>query len=160
MKTKFLMAAIAAGMLATMAQAEGSHGLGRDGGPRIDFGELDANADGQLTLAEVQNAAAARFAGTDANGDGALSADEMDARAIAEVTANAATRAADMIARLDENGDGLLQAAEMQAREGGHRGERMFSHMDADEDGVVTKAEFDAAVAKMNEGRDRWRHRN
>lgn len=150
MKTRLLMAAIIAGMGATMAQAEGQRG---HGGPRIDFSELDANADGQLTLAEVRNAAATRFAATDTNGDGGLSADEMAARAIAEVTANAASRATDMIARMDKNGDGLLQADEMKPRRGGDRAERMFEHMDEDEDGIVTRAEFDAAVAKMGDRR-------
>jgi hypothetical protein len=44
------------------------------------FRALDANQDGQVTLAEMQPSAAARFRAMDANADGAITRDELPQR--------------------------------------------------------------------------------
>ncbi|RYG89356.1 hypothetical protein EU803_17955 [Loktanella sp. IMCC34160] len=178
MKTPLLLAAIAAGFVATGANAAGfghdgagmGRGMGPQMGPMMDFATLDANGDGSLTLEELQAAPANRFAAQDTDGDGALSPEELTAAMVAEITARAEDRVTRMIGEFDENGDGLLQAEEM-PQPGGRMGrdpfERMFSHMDADEDGVVTAEEFETAMAEMGEhrqghgrGEGRGRHGN
>ena len=144
MKTKILMAALLAGLVATagavQAQSERE---------RPDFATLDLNGDGALTLEEMQAQGEARFAATDANGDGALSVEELI------VTANerSAGRVGQMIERLDANGDGALQPDEMPIR-GGGRLERMFDRVDADDNGAISEEEFE--IAKERRGnRDR-----
>ncbi|WP_264465767.1 penta-EF hand family protein [Roseitranquillus sediminis] len=57
-----------------------------------------------------------------------------------------------MIERLDQDGDGTVDAEELAARgEGRHGG--MLRMMDADWDGAVTEAEFDAARERMEDRR-------
>lgn len=135
MKTTVLIAAITAGLtlVAVDASADGR------GGPREKpaFATLDADGDGAISLAELQNAGAARFAEMDTDGNGALSS--------AARAAEMADRAAEMIARMDENGDGELQADEMKPRGRGDHAGRMFGHMDADADGLISEEEYDAA---------------
>lgn len=166
MKTLFLVAALAAGTtIAATAEARESNR-----GPRMDlpsFEQLDINADGGVTLEEIQAAmqahAAARFAETDTNGDGGLSADEMVAKADADRAERAANRAADRIEDGDTNGDGLLQAdeiaAQMEERQG-RRGpgmDRMFERVDADDNGTVSAEEYEQARAHMAERGERGR---
>lgn len=162
MKTSVLMAALLAGMTATAVAADddGRRGHGGKGmmGPMIigsgltmEFSTLDADGNGELTLEELQAAPAAKFAATDTNGDGALDADELKAEAMASAEARIDQGIARMIERFDENGDGKLQADEMPEPGKGRRNpaERLFKHMDADGDGVVTEEEFEAAKAKL-----------
>ena len=156
MKTKLLMAAMTVGVtLAVAAQAR--DGL-PDAGPRgvtpLTFEQLDANADGAVTPAEMETAlqtrATAQFIATDTNGDGALSADELGAQS----DARRAERIAKHIEAADANGDGLLQAAELGAhREGGRRAgpARMFERLDANDDGRLSAQEFTRAGARMGE---------
>ena len=132
---------------------------GSDGRPQMVFTELDANADGSVTLEELEGAGEARFAAADTDGDGALSRDELIARSQARTE----TRVDRMLERADADGDGQLTLAEAEeAREGrgrsdrGGRGrspERMFERLDAYSDGAVTQAEFDEGVAQMMERR-------
>lgn len=146
MKTTFLIAAIAAGitLAATVDAREGR--LARADMPT--FEQLDANADGSITLAEVEAARTAgageRFAATDTNGDGALSADELIAAAGEAREGRMAERVATRIERADTNGDGVLQADEIQSR-GEGRGpnvERMFDRVDANDDGAISEEEY------------------
>jgi Ca2+-binding EF-hand superfamily protein len=158
MKTKILMAAIAAGVLATTLSAQEA---GRPGGPeeRPNFAALDADGDGLVTLEEMQASAAARFVMADTNGDGGLSADELIAQMQARRAAIEADIAAQMLERLDANNDGLLQADELQQR-GGDRLERMFARLDANDDGSISQEEFDAVKDRFgNHGpRDHGEH--
>ncbi len=142
MKTKIMMTAVLAALVATAGAAQAQNHR-----ERPDFATLDLDGNGALTLEELQAQGQARFASMDTNGDGAVSAEEL----IAAANSRAADRAATMIARMDENGDGLLQAEEMQARRGGDRAARMFDRVDADSDGSISQAEFDTAMDRMGE---------
>lgn len=106
---------------------------------RPDFGTLDLNGDGRLTLEEMQAQGEARFAAADTNGDGGLSTEELAAAA----DARRADRIVAMMERFDENGDGILQQSEMPQR--GDRADRMFERVDTDGDGAITEVEFEAA---------------
>lgn len=151
MKTQILMVAIATGVTLTAfdVSAHGRNGAGMD---RPDFATLDADGNGQLTLEEMQNAGAVRFAQTDTNGDGALSADELSAAATARQT----DRITKMIERFDENGDGLLQSSEMpEPGKGGRMGRRLahaFDHADANNDGSLSQTEFEELGKKGRRG--------
>lgn len=164
--------ALGAAVLAGPALARGDNG---HGGPRAmpSFEQLDTNGDGSLTMDEFEAPAKERFAAADTNGDGALSAEELDAARPqgrhmrgdgprfgrmmpgmrggdrAEMTPEMRQeRATQMIEHLDDNGDGLLSAEELAA---GPNPDRIFAKMDADGNGAISKAEFDAAKAKFAE---------
>lgn len=121
-----------------MAEAQGHKG------PRINFEELDANSDGELTQTELDAHRLARFTSADADGDGALSKAELLARAKEGREDRAERRADRMIERLDANSDGKLSAEEMAARGEGRRG-NIFERLDADSSGTISKAEFEQA---------------
>jgi hypothetical protein len=126
-------------------------GHGRGGmmaGPGLDFATLDADKDGKITKAEMEDYRAARTAEIDADGDGFLSADELAAMQIKAFTERAQDMAARMVTMMDADNDGKLSAAELAARPGP---EMMFDRIDADGDGAVTQAEVDAAKAGMME---------
>lgn len=145
MKTKILMAAVLASIVATAGAAQAQD----EPRERPDFATLDLNGDGSLSLEELQAQGEARFANVDTNGDGAISAEEL----IAAANGRAEDRAARMIERLDENGDGVLQQDEMPTR-GADRAERMFERVDADDDGAISQEEFDTAKERRGGRRD------
>lgn len=60
-----------------------------------------------------------------------------------------------LFARLDDNGDGKIASDEMPQRHWARFGEHMFDRIDADHDGKVTKAEFQAAGDKMFQRMDK-----
>ena len=90
MKTKLLIAALITGVAATSVTAagfgrgEGAGSFGPRGGiAAMDFATVDANADGSITLEELQALPAAKFAEADTDGDGVLSAEELNAQVTA-----------------------------------------------------------------------------
>ncbi len=147
------LVASAFGALALVPLVAGAQGFGHGpraaGGERPSFETLDADGDGNLTVAEFKAQAAGKFAEVDTNGDGVLSVEEMTVHA----SAQAAERAARMIARMiefrDIDGDGALSLAEMSD----NNAERMFGHLDADGDGVVSAEEFEQAQNRGMHGR-------
>jgi Ca2+-binding EF-hand superfamily protein len=143
-----LSAATAAMIFSASAFAKGQ-GPGGVGSERPSFSELDANGDGNLTIAEMQAKAAARFQENDSNGDGVLSSDEMVAAAVAKAGDRAEQAFAQLLEWRDSDGDGSLNQAEL----GDNRAERLFSRVDADNDGVVTAEEFEQAQAKFRGSR-------
>lgn len=153
--TSVLALTLALGAVAAQAHDRDGDRKGRDGERgALMFQELDANGDGQLTLAEIESSGAARFAAADTDGDGLLSADELraqaDARADERAGARRAERSARMIERQDANDDGLLSPEEMMGR---RDPARMFERVDANSDGVVTAEEFAEAGKKMHRGK-------
>lgn len=106
------------------------------------FDRADANKDGAVTRTEFDAARSARFAAIDANKDGALEVSELR-------TWRRAWPARFRDARfktLDGDGDGKLGVEEYVARR-----KAAFAKIDANEDGAVDKAEFDAAFEKVRE---------
>ena len=147
MKTPILMAAIAAGLMATTADARGGD---REAlmGPEEMIEQLDANGDGALSPDEFRTPAQGIFAMMDANGDGALTAAEAEAAA----TDRVAERVGRMIERLDTNADGTVSEAEFTVVRRGPSAEQMFERIDGDSDGLVT-------LAELEEARDGFRDR-
>ncbi len=141
MKSIALMTAAAIALAAAApAMADSRKGMGE----RATFEEMDTNNDGSLSKAEMTAQIDARFAKMDTNGDGALTAEELVAQAPEDKKERFAKRAEKMIKRHDENGDGKLSKDEMPRR----NIDRMFSKVDADENGAISKAEFDAMKDK------------
>lgn len=132
------LALTAAAAFAEKMQGKGHHG------PRASFEQLDTDADGQLTQAELESHRAARFDEMDTNGDGKLSAEEIQVKA----NEKARDRSARMMERFDADGDGALSRDEMpKPRNAG----RMFDRIDADGSGGISKEEFETARSKMKE---------
>ncbi|MEO0859708.1 MAG: EF-hand domain-containing protein [Pseudomonadota bacterium] len=138
------LSVLAGASLATFtlqAAAEGPRG------ERPAFETLDADGNGALTQAEVQQGieaqAAIRFAAADTDGDGTLSRTEL----LAQGEARREGRLDRMIARLDTDGDGAISPAELanrgQGRNGKDRMGRMFERADADGDGALSAQEWD-----------------
>ncbi len=153
------MTPVIAGILAATIGLTGvtaANAQGRSEGPRADFSELDADGNGEVTIAEMQAygkaRADARFAEADTNGDGSLSAEEL----LAQRDSDRAERRIDrMIERMDADGNGTLERAEL-TRDGEDQSERMekrFSRLDTDESGGLSEEEM--AAAKEKRGGDR-----
>lgn len=126
------------------------------GGPM----RADANGDGKLTRAELTASLDKRFAELDKNGDGKVTKEEREAGREA--------RFEEHFKAIDKDNNGQISRDEMkaahEARMGdGHRGMRhhgkrhgghggpggRMAMIDADKDGVVTKAEFQGRALEM-----------
>ena len=186
-KLLILLAGSTLMLAGTAAQAQGPHGghhgdRGR-GGPghaMMMLRAADANGDNAITQAEVDALQAEMFDWMDRNSDGFLDeADEspMRARMQAIREADRAERGDDDSRpgrwgrgdregrrggrggmpphlRADANEDGRVSRAEFLEREN-----VLFNRLDADENGVVTPEELDAAVERHQERREerrRW----
>lgn len=126
----------------------GHHGRGGHGGfgrggemMRHMFGLVDADKDGKVTQAEIDEARESRFAQYDADKNGKLSVDEfenlfreitrpmmvrafqhLDPDGDAALTSEElAARSKDIVKRLDRNGDDALSLEDHRARRGWHR---------------------------------------
>lgn len=106
--------------------------------------EADANHDGQVTRAELVAWRSANFARFDRNRDGLLSIDDIPAFLR---SSSIGTQLAGMIKQYDANGDGRLTRAEFVDGP-----TPLFDLADTNHDGVVTKAEIDAATARLRAG--------
>lgn len=161
MRSKFLLAAAAA--VLTTAVAAAAPGAGAGAGGR--FGKLDTDGNGSVTRAEMDAKAAERFAAIDADKDGFLTQAELSAhheaakarwaeRAKERAAKNPqraeqraerfakrgermAERAGKQFARRDANGDGRISLAEFQAGSS-----RFFERFDADKNGSITQEEL------------------
>ena len=121
-------------------------------GSKPEFSTLDDNGDGQITKAEVQAHRAAEFVKVDIDGNGSLSAEELMAKVDERCSKKMEKRVKWMFKHLDTDGTGTVELAEMQAK---RSGERMFGHLDANEDGMISQEEFDAHKSKRSNKRKR-----
>ncbi|MDH3659763.1 MAG: calcium-binding protein [Alphaproteobacteria bacterium] len=133
----------------------GGHFGGPGGGPRAMLMEqFDANDDGKLSQAEVDETLRSRLAGADSNGDGKLDLEEfqpllvelmrpkivdgfqfLDADGDAAITLEEIERPVErIVSRLDRNDDGELTEDEMQRRHRGWGRGHHHDHEDDDED--------------------------
>lgn len=101
-------------------ELEAGRGEGRRGGRML--AHADANKDGLISRAEHRAAAEARFARVDADKDGAIEA--------------------------GEGRRGFREGSKREGRWFGMRGHRMAMLADANRDGAISRAEFDAAAAQ------------
>jgi Ca2+-binding EF-hand superfamily protein len=112
----------------------GDHG-GRHGGHggrdlfRGLFDEIDADADGSVTEAEVAAFRTAQLQAADANGDGNVSLDEFATVYFARIR----PQMVDAFQAFDDDGDGAIAAAELEARFDG-----LVSRLDRNDDGVLS----------------------
>jgi Ca2+-binding EF-hand superfamily protein len=180
-------------LAATAALAEG-HGGGHGGFLK----SADLNKDGVIDQTEFQTTRDKWFADLDTNKDGFVTADELKAfgdKMHAEWAKKHSDQSADadaakpdrkhgdfaehilkrvdtdqdgkiskaefdaegtkLFTRLDDNSDGKIASDEMPQRHWARFGGHMFDRMDADHDGNVTKAEFQAAGDKMFQRMDK-----
>jgi Ca2+-binding EF-hand superfamily protein len=97
------------------------------------FEAFDANQDGTLTQAEVDQARQAQLAEFDADGDGSLDLEEYQALWLDAMR----ERMVDQFQAHDDDGDGVVTAEEF-----GERFGRIVSRLDADGDGELTMDEL------------------
>ncbi len=142
-------------MVPAVAMAQGPGGPGKRAafGDRPSFETLDANGDGQITVAEFKALAQARFDRMDADGNGVISEEEMTARAAEKAAEKAARRFARLLEWRDADGDGALSAVEL----ADGRGEKLFARADSNGDGVISAEEYAAAMEKAGQRGNRWR---
>ena len=139
--------------LATTAALAFSSASARDHwGNKLEFSPVDANGDGQITKAELQAYSAAEFSKVDTDGNGSLSIEELTAKANESRLKRIKNRAKWMFQQLDVDGNGTVELAEMRAKRGG---ERMFEHLDENEDGMILHEEFDVRKGKRGDKRKR-----
>lgn len=146
-KSTITIGAIALAAMALTSGAALAQGQARHGG-QMSFEALDADGNGEITRAEMDQFRQGRFDAVDTDGDGKLTVEEIQAEAVARAN----ERAKAMIERFDTDKDGMLSAAEMPGPRDG--GERMFNRLDRDGNGTVSKAEFDRARDKMRNRMD------
>ena len=110
-------------------EAGGHHG----GGAMRFFEQFDANQDGRLTQAEIDQVRQRRLAEFDQNGDGSLALEEYQALWLDAMR----ERMVDRFQAHDDDGDGLVTAEEF-----GEPFDRMVSRLDRNGDGEVSADEM------------------
>ena len=139
--TRYLLAtgalALGAAAFAGASLADGGwgrhHGHDRHGGGAMRlFEQFDANQDGRLTQAEVDQVRQSRLAEFDQNGDGSLSLEEYQALWMDVMR----ERMVDRFQAHDDDGDGMVTAEEF-----GEPFNRVVSRLDTDDDGEQTADE-------------------
>ena len=111
----------------------GYHGGRYHGGGMGFFEQFDANEDGRLTQAEIDQVRQSRLSEFDQNGDGSLSLEEYQALWMDAMR----ERMVDRFQAHDDDGDGLVTAEEF-----GQSFERIIVRFDRDGDGEVTVDEM------------------
>lgn len=133
-KNLALIMALSGSIVAAGAVSGAEDNAGREGN-RPSFDTLDANGDGKLIRAELDQHMKSRFDGRDTDGNGLLSRSELEVGA----KSRASTRIDRMLARVDTDKDGAISYEEMSAA----RGDRMFGRVDTNGDGAITREEFE-----------------
>jgi Ca2+-binding EF-hand superfamily protein len=104
------------------------------------FEQFDANQDGRLTQAEIDQVRQSRLAEFDQNGDGSLSLEEYQALWVAAMRESMVDR----FQAHDDDGDGMVTAEEF-----GEPFDRIVSRLDQNGDGELTADE----IQRRGEGR-------
>ena len=110
------------------------------------FDRLDSNHDGKVDAAEMEAMRAARFKRLDVNGDGVISNSEQN-RAESRIR----RRAALLEARIARQFEQMDTDRDLAVSEDEFVGAPPLARADANQDGAVTRAEFDAAIAAVRE---------
>ena len=139
-----LVAGLVLAAVGGVSADRGGYGGGRGGHMMQMFERVDLNGDGQVTRVELTEYRDRRFSEGDANGDGALELAEFEAVWLAMVR----ERMVDRFQALDADGDGRITAAEFDRPL-----DRLFSRLDSDEDGSVSRSE-------IRDHRGQGRHRD
>jgi Ca2+-binding EF-hand superfamily protein len=121
----------------------GRHGHGHYGGPGF-FEAYDANGDGRLTEAEIEEVRQSRLTEFDQDGDGSLSLEEYQALWMDAMR----ERMVDRFQSHDDDGDGMVTSEEFAEPFG-----RIVSRLDRNDDGEVTADE----MRRRHRDRDRDR---
>jgi len=125
------------------------HGYGhhRGAGEGL-FEAFDANQDGRLTQAEIDQARQAKLTEFDSDGDGSLTLEEYQALWLDAMR----ERMVDNFQDHDDEGDGMVTAEEF-----GERYSGIVSRVDEDGDGAVTMDEMRQRMERRHRGGDRGR---
>jgi Ca2+-binding EF-hand superfamily protein len=141
-----LSAGLAAGGFLGAADARACEGT-----PDASFEGMDLDHDGRIGASEHAAATRRMFATMDSNADGKVTVAEMD-KAHQQVTGQKAKRgdmaSTEKIRTIDQNGDRALSAAEHDAGSA-----MMFAAMDGNKDGRLSRAEFDKGHAALGKPR-------
>lgn len=109
------------------------------------FGAADADRDGFVTRTEFVRHRDASFGRLERNGDGVVS--PADFPRLASLRPEAFARLTATLGAADANGDGAISRGEM-----ARAPTAMFDRTDANRNGRVTRAEYDAARARIRAG--------
>jgi Ca2+-binding EF-hand superfamily protein len=119
---------------------------------------MDTNNDGMVSSAEHAAGAKKMFGEMDANADGNVTAAEMDAYKATKMKDKAGKEgdrpkmsSADKIREIDTDGDGKISAAEHEAGS-----QKMFGKMDTDGDGSISQAEMKAGHDAMKSAKTKY----
>ncbi len=139
--------ALGAAVFAGASLADGwgrHHGWGDHGGGAMRFFEqFDANQDGRLTQAEIDQVRQSRLAEFDQNGDGSLSLEEYQALWLDAMR----ERMVDRFQLYSDDGDALITVEEF-----AEPYDRMVSRFDRNGDGEVTADEMRRRGERRGEG--------
>ena len=148
--TRLLLAsgtlALGAAVFAGASLADGwgrHHGAGHHGGGMRFFEQFDANEDGRLTQAEIDQVRQSRLAEFDQNGDGSLSLEEYQALWMDAMR----ERMVDRFQAHDDDGDGMVTAEEF-----GESFDRIVIRFDRNGDGEVTADEMRRRGERRGDG--------
>jgi Ca2+-binding EF-hand superfamily protein len=113
------------------------------------FKMMDANGDGKVSRAEHAAGAKKMFEQCDANRDGIVTAAEMDASMAKQGMKPASDEksSAEKIKVIDQNNDGKLTAAEHATGS-----EKMFTKIDTNGDGFISKEESAEGMKMLKKG--------
>ena len=133
------------------------------GAHSVQFGELDSDNDGIVTMVELEAYRVSRFDELDTDSDGSLNRAEI-AGLISDIKSRSRRHHGDVsedrlnrwidryVGRHDSDENGSLSMVELRTP----RIERMMEVFDSDEDGQLTKAEFDKFSKKRRHGWWGW----
>ena len=120
------------------------HGRGGERGAWL-FETFDADGDGRITQAEIDQARQSQLQKFDANGDGSLSLEEYQALWLDAMR----ERMVDRFQAHDDDGDGLVTVVEFN-----ERFDDLVTRLDRNDDGAVTKDELQRRHRDRDRDRD------